>query len=94
MTSEHEITCNVAFGYLSVLLSHLSLSQMVKERVCSQLQGGTLKQLLDAVEEFIKYHRQVEDEIFQVDRGVDLKAGFVCRLQTLVEHLQQGEMAA
>lgn len=88
MTSEHEITCNVAFGYLSVLLSHLSLSPMIKERVCSQLQGGTLEQLLDAVNEFIKYHRQVEDEIYQVDRDVDLKAGFTNRLQTVVERLQ------
>ena len=84
----------MAFGYLSVLLSLLSLCQVIKERVCSQLQGGTLEQLLDAVNEFIKYHRQVEDEIYQVDRDVDLRAGFIDRLQMVVERLQHGKFAA
>lgn len=77
-----------------MLLSHLSLNQLINERVCSQLQGGTLQQLLRAVEEFIQYHRQVEDEICHVERTVDLKAGFTNGLQAVVDRLRRGDIAA
>ncbi|KAL9122274.1 MAG: hypothetical protein Q9187_001170 [Circinaria calcarea] len=81
-------------GKVSLDAFHLSLNKLINERVCSQLQGGTLQQLLRAVEEFIQYHRQVEDEICHVERAVDLKAGFTNRLQAVVDRLRREDVAA
>lgn len=83
----------MAFGYLSVLLSYLCADQEVRLRVSSRLKGRTLKQLLDAVDEFLHYHRQVDDEIYQNDGEMDVRAGFIDRLQRMVNELkmEQGQ---
>lgn len=83
----------MAFGYLSVLLSYLCVDQEVRLRVSSRLKGRTLKQLLDAVDEFLHYHRQVDDEIYQNDGEMDVRAGFIDRLQRMVNELkmEQGQ---
>jgi len=78
---------NVAFGYLSVLLCFLSISPSVKKRLCSLLPGNDLRPVLGAVEEFLHFHRQIE-EIQQSDEQVDLKATFVHRLQSVVDRLK------
>ena len=91
MISEKDITANVAFGYLSVLLSYLSLNPGIRERICLQLQGGTLLQLVDAIEEFLQYHRRIANEINQVDQEIDSKVGFIGRLQNLVDRLGRVE---
>ncbi|MCJ1248307.1 hypothetical protein MMC30_005524 [Trapelia coarctata] len=85
--SEQESVLNVAFGYLSVLLCFLSISTSVKKRLCSLLPGNDLRQVLGAVEEFLQFHRQI-DEIQQSDEQVDLKVSFVHRLQTVVDRLK------
>lgn len=87
--SEEETSFNVAFGYLSVLLSNLCINGVIREQVRSRLQGGTLKQLLDAVEEFLHYHRQVDDQFCDVGEEIDVKVGFVGRLQSVVDRLKQ-----
>ena len=72
-----------------MLLSNLCIDRVIREQVRSRLQGGTLKQLLDAVEEFLHYHRQVDDQICYVGEETDVKAGFVGRLQSVVDRLKQ-----
>lgn len=88
MFSEREASLNVAFGYLSVLLCYLCLNKTVRFMVSSQLQGGSLKQLLDAVREFLSYHREIDADIHQDEEGVEAKADFVARLQRLIEELK------
>ena len=78
---------NVAFGYLSVLLCFLSISTSIKKRLCSLLPGNDLRQVLGAVEEFLHFHRQIE-EIQQTDEQVDFRVTFVHRLQSVVDRLK------
>lgn len=88
MFSEREASLNVAFGYLSVLLSYLCLNKTVRFMVSSQLQGGSLKKLLDAVQEFLHYHREIDANIHQDEEGVDVQADFIDRLQRLIDGLK------
>ncbi|MCJ1354373.1 MAG: hypothetical protein MMC33_004361 [Icmadophila ericetorum] len=91
--SERDIVSSVALGYLSVLLSYLSLNRLIKERMCLQLQGGTLKQLLDAVDEFLRYNRQIANDANCSDPDAEFKAGFTSRLQDVLDQLKQGDDA-
>ena len=56
--------------------------------VSSQLQGGSLKKLLDAVQEFLHYHREIDANIHQDEAGVDVQADFIDRLQRLIDGLK------
>lgn len=86
--SEKETNLNVAVGYLSVLLGFLCLNKYVKAWVSAQLHGGTLKHLVDALEEFLQYYRQVGQEVHRDEIEGDPKTGYVGRLQGLVEDLK------
>ena len=88
MFSEREASLNVAVGYLSVLLSYLCLNKTVRFMVSSQLQGGSLKQLLDAVQEFLHYHREIDANIHKDEEGVEVQADFIDRLQRLIDGLK------
>lgn len=78
----------MAFGYLSVLISHLCINNAVRLRVSSQLHGQTLKPLVDAVEEFLHYHKQIDEESHLDDENKEGKEGFVRRLQEIVGDLR------
>ena len=93
MTSERESRYNVPFGYLAVLLSFLSVDRHVKRRVASQLPGKTIKPLLDAVGEFLHYHRKVAEEIHQTGGETDIKAIFISRLEAVVNSLSKMDFA-
>lgn len=54
----------------------------------SCLPGQTLQQLLNAVEEFLHYHRQIDEEICEENEDVDVKASFIRRLQGVVDELR------
>lgn len=56
--------------------------------VSSQFQGGSLKRLLDAVQEFLHYHREIDANIHQDEEGVDVQADFIDRLQRLIDGLK------
>lgn len=56
--------------------------------VKSRLQDGSLKPLLDAVQEFLYYHREVDADIHQDEEGVDVKADFIDRLQRVIDELK------
>ena len=77
----------MASGYLAVLLGFLCLNQKVRTWVNDELQQGSLKQLVDALEEFLQYYRKAGQAGTQDcdDSGV----GYVGRLQGLVESLSE-----
>lgn len=57
-------------------------------KVSSRFQGRTLKPLLDAVEEFLHYHRQIDKEMFLKEDNFIVKAEFIHRLQEVVDDLR------
>ncbi|KAL1958320.1 hypothetical protein VTO42DRAFT_4637 [Malbranchea cinnamomea] len=83
---------NVVFGYLSVLLSTLALDDEVRSHMRATLAGPGLARLLSTVEEFLHYHRKVEEEIRDAEREEeDAMVGFTARLQSIVDRIRQAE---
>lgn len=78
----------MAFGYLSVLLGYLCIEEEARQTVAGRLEGESLQPLLDAVEEFLQYHRQIDQELVQNEGKMDLKASFVTRLERVVERMR------
>ena len=76
---------------MSVLLSWLCLEPAIKARVSEHLPGNSLKQLLDAVEEFLRYHRRVDQAILREGGEDDARATFIGRLQSHVDDLKRIE---
>jgi hypothetical protein len=79
---------NVAFGYLSVLICYLCIDETTKGRVSMRLQGRTLKQLLDSVEEFMHYHTQVDGAVPHDGLGIETKGNFLYRLRSVIHDLK------
>lgn len=75
----------VPFGYLSVLLCILCMNENIQSTVSAQLPGRSLKLLLDTVEEFLLYHKQIDCGTHTDD---DLGIGFIGRLQGVVDKLK------
>lgn len=75
---------------MSVLISYLCVDAMTRDKVSSSLQGNTLKQLLDSVEEFMHYHAQV-DETTQGGLNIDDKTNFLHRLHSVIYDLRTGQ---
>ncbi|EFW22824.1 conserved hypothetical protein [Coccidioides posadasii str. Silveira] len=82
---------NVAFGYLSVLLSTLCLDDEVRTQVRRKMRGNNLSRLLAIVEEFLHYYRKVEEELKDPVLEEDAMAGFTSRLQSIVERIREAE---
>lgn len=85
---------NVAFGYLSVLLCTASLDEEARSYLRSTIQPRTFERLLGTVEEFLHYHRKVEDELHEA-RGdaEDAMTGFTSRLQGIVDRIRNADRA-
>jgi hypothetical protein len=90
VTSEEETKTNVPFGYLAVLLGYLCKSPILRGNIKSHLEGGSIRVLLIAIEEFLRYHRKIE-EIRHAEGDVDLTVNFIGRLQALVDGLKKEE---
>ncbi|KAK2797748.1 hypothetical protein FQN50_009077 [Emmonsiellopsis sp. PD_5] len=84
---------NVAFGYLSVLLSTVCLDDEPRTHVKKSLHSRNLNRLLTAVEEFLHYHRKVEKELQDTNGEYESVAGFTSRLQGIVDRIKQAEGA-
>lgn len=82
---------NVAFGYLSVLLCTLSLDDDVRSHLRTALRGKNLGRLLSIVEEFLHYHRKVEEELKEPSPESDSRLGFTSRLQGIVDRIRDAE---
>lgn len=74
-----------------MLLGWLCLNPAIKARVSDRLPGNSLKQLLDAVEEFLRYHRRVDQVILRDDGEHDARDSFIGRLQSHVDDLKKAE---
>ncbi|KAI9797540.1 MAG: hypothetical protein M1833_005451 [Piccolia ochrophora] len=86
--SMEESHSNVAFGYLAVLLGNLCLDPGIRQQVRSRLPKATLRPLVSAIEEFLLYHRKVDDQRTQGEGGSEHRDGFVKRLQGVVVGLK------
>lgn len=79
---------NVAFGYLSILLGHLCLSDLVKDRFgSSHTESNNLKLLVGYMREFIAYNQAAEEAI-AAHNGEPASSNFASRLQGLVDELE------
>lgn len=76
----------MAFGYLSVLLGSLCLNNKIRAWIRNRVQDGSLKQLVDALEEFLQYYRKAGQGAPRETE--DAVGDYVGRLQTLVEDLK------
>ncbi|KAK3080724.1 hypothetical protein LTS18_013761 [Coniosporium uncinatum] len=81
---------NVAHGYLAVLLGNLCQNDEVRREVRRQLPGQRLDGLVEAVEEFILYHRKVDMEgSFEGEEGKDMWICWTERLGGVVGRLRE-----
>jgi len=62
-----ESSKNVAFGYLSVLLGYLALLPAICERIRNAQSRKSLRPLVLSIEEFINFHKVVENQQFADD---------------------------
>ncbi|KAL2191280.1 hypothetical protein L209DRAFT_776227 [Thermothelomyces heterothallicus CBS 203.75] len=76
---------NVALGYLSVLLGYLSLSDSIRDRFIRVHPKKSIQPLLDSINEFIAFHRQVAEA--QGSDGDKQESGSLARLQDLADQL-------
>ncbi|KAL9031910.1 MAG: hypothetical protein Q9196_000106 [Gyalolechia fulgens] len=56
--------------------------------ITNRLGGEPLQQLLDAVEEFLQYHRQIDEVLESREGETDLKASFIGRLESVLARLR------
>ena len=71
-----------------MLLSYLCINGAVKSYVNARLEGPNMAILIEAMEEFLSYYRQIEDGAARDDGGKDRRANFVVRLQGIVDDLR------
>ena len=71
-----------------MLLGFLCLDASVKARVSARLSGGSLRQLTDAMEEFMHYHEEIDGDLGQGNVEEDAKAGIMSRLKGLIDNLR------
>ena len=76
---------NVALGYLAVLLGHLCRNWEVKRRIQSKLPGCRLVPLAEAIDEFITYHKEVD----QREGASEVWAVFTSRLQVVADLVKE-----
>lgn len=86
-----EVHHNVAVGYLAVLLLALCLHTNIRAQVKRSMHPNGLSVIMSTVEEFLQYHRKIEQELDPV-QAKDGANGFIVRLQNLVSQIQGSEL--
>ena len=86
MYSVEEVTRNVPFGYLSVLLGFVCLNCRAKTQVEAQLAGHTIEPLLSFIRKFTT-HYQAIDRACKDDRLVEGQPDFAKRIEVLLQQL-------
>ena len=85
--SVEESVSNVAFGYLAVMLANLCQNADARILIAGLLQGQGLSMLVDAVEEFVLYHQQVDKLNFSGEEGQEVWGAFTEKLQRVLDRL-------
>lgn len=86
--SEEEVLLNIPFGYLSVFICYLCLDDAIRHRVQERLPNSDLLPLFDAVQEFSRYHKAIENNL-ATDSFVDHQLSFADRVQRVLTDLKQ-----
>lgn len=86
-----EVHHNVAVGYLAVLLLALCLHADIRAQVKRSMHPNGLSVIMSTVEEFLQYHRKIEQELDPV-QAKDGANGFIGRLQNLMSQIQGCEL--
>lgn len=77
-------------GYLAVLLLALCLNSSARAEVNKSLHSKGLSVIMSTVEEFLQYHRKIEQELQPLPTQGDSN-GFHVRLQDLVGRIRRIE---
>jgi hypothetical protein len=84
-----EVTAiNVPYGYLAILLGNLCQNDRVRRKIQSKLPGGSLSTLVNAVDEFTKFHQIVDRDIPDSEEGREMYSTFTARLQIVADKLR------
>lgn len=87
-----EVHHNVAVGYLAVLLLTLCLDNGARLQIKNSLAPNGLAAVTSTVDEFLQYHRKIEEELYQFPTKGQPASGFLSRLQGLVAQVRQVEL--
>lgn len=82
---------NVAFGYLSILLGTLCLDGDIRASVKGSIGLQGLERILSTVDEFLLYHRKVDEELNDPEIRNDPSAEFSLRLQRILTSIRKSE---
>jgi hypothetical protein len=80
---------NVTFGYLSILLSTLCLDSEIRLHLSNSLNGTGLTSVLAAVDEFVQYHRKVDEQLHECHISENPLGEFTSRLQDIVNQVRR-----
>ena len=83
---------NVAYGYLSIVLGNLCENELIRDKVRLRLPDQRLDALIQAIEEFIFYHKRLDSVRVQGEEGQDLSVDYIARMQSTVDRLQQANL--
>lgn len=86
-----EVHHNVAVGYLAVLLLTLAIDNETRSKIKSLLASNGLATVISTVDEFLQYHRKVEQEASVLPTQGQPASGFMARLQELIAQIRLAE---
>ena len=86
-----EVHHNVAVGYLAVLLLTLAIDNETRSKIKSLLASNGLAMVISTVDEFLQYHRKVEQETSALPTQGQPASGFMARLQELIAQIRLTE---
>ncbi|KAJ5334259.1 uncharacterized protein N7506_008042 [Penicillium brevicompactum] len=86
-----EVHHNVAVGYLAVLLLTLAIDNETRSKIKSLLASKGLATVISTVDEFLQYHRKVEQEASVLPTQGQPASGFMARLQELIAQIRLAE---
>ena len=80
----------VAYGYLSVLLSYVCIENTARQGIRLRLGdvNGKFEDLLVSAENFLEYHRQIDEALRSSDAREDRTADFITRSQNIINELR------
>jgi hypothetical protein len=79
---------NVIYGCLAFTLGNLSRNPILRKAVASQLHGGDLSTVLDAMQEFAAINQLTDKKEFEGEEGHEVSKSFTERLQTVLAEVK------